>query len=420
MLSLVVFRSLTAAVLVAAPGIAAGAVVLGFMGLVGAPVTVLSNVVPALVMILGYADAMHLSHAWRHHRDRGALALEAERRHSATSAAACMLTALTVAGAFLSLSFTDIALVREFAFLGAAAMVAGCAVVLVVHALAAIAIGRFWQDAGRGAGDVLAADGGAQRRAWARSWCAARGRSRCSLGVAFVVFGAMYLSVPPEHTIREHLPSDNVANAALGRFDQNFRRRLPGEILIPLDGLDPTSPAALARVGAVHRAVAAVPGVHTPLSLWSLVDWLGGAADEATSAKLKALLALARPETVSRLLSADGTALLTVSTEEAPSRVTAALIDGIEAATAAANGGRPLTVTGVTVLTAREAARTINSLNGSLSIAVFGDIFLMVLAFRNLAIGIVSVIANTLAAVRGRRAAPCPGDRECSWKLWWL
>src|SRR5258706_2934953 len=96
----------------------------------------------------------------------------------------------------------------------------------------------------------------------------------------------MYLAVPPEHSIREHLPSNNVANAALGRFDQNFGGAFPVEVLIPLNGADATSPEALAKIGSIHRAVAAVPGVYTPVSLWSLVEWIGGNPAEATAARL--------------------------------------------------------------------------------------------------------------------------------------
>jgi predicted RND superfamily exporter protein len=394
-LSLVAFRSVTAAVLTAVPGIAAGLTVLGFMGILGAPVTVLSNVVPALVMILGYADALHLSHAWRHHRDRGASPREAEWHAQREVGAACMLTALTVSGAFLALSFSDIGLVRNFALLGTVAMIVGCAVVLVVHALVAIAIGRFWKGGSRAVRDLLVsmeAPCGALGR-----FVVAHARPLALLSIAaFIAFGAMYLTVPPEHSIREHLPANDIANAALGRFDQNFGGAYPIEVLIPLEGLSPTSAEALAKVGAVHRAVAAIPGVYTPLSLWSLVEWMGGSVDSATIARLDALLENAGAETASRLVSVDGTALLTVSIKETPSAVTARLVDDIEAAAAKANGGVPLTVTGVTVVTAREAARTIRNLNGSLSLAIFGDILLMVIAFRNVPIGVVSIIANTL------------------------
>jgi len=58
--------------------------------------------------------------------------------------------------------------------------------------------------------------------------------------------------------------------------------------------------------------VAAVPGVYTPLSLWSLVEWMGGAADAATAARINDLLATTDAETASRLLSAGGTALTLV------------------------------------------------------------------------------------------------------------
>src|SRR4029077_4326912 len=110
--------------------------------------------------------------------------------------------------------------------------------------------------------------------------CVARARPVAVVAPAgFVLCGPMSLAVPPEHSIREHLPANNAANAALGRFDRNFGGAYPVEVVITLDGLDASSRSALAKIGAIHRAVATVPGVYTPLSLWSLVDWMGGAAD---------------------------------------------------------------------------------------------------------------------------------------------
>ncbi|MEX0853815.1 MAG: MMPL family transporter [Bauldia sp.] len=394
-MSLIAFRSVVAAVLTALPGIMGGTIVLGFMGLFGVPVTVLSNVVPALVMILGYADGMHLSHAWRHHRDGGASPAEAERMAQKDVGAACMLTALTVSGAFLSLALTDVNLVRQFAYLGAVAMLVGCATVLVVHALAALLIGRFWAVNRSSAGDLLTALAG-PCGALAGFVVKRAGPLALLSAIMFVILGAMYLSLPPEHSVREHLPANNPANAALGRFDATFGGAFPIEVLVPFGGGSPTAPAALAKIGAVHRAVAAIAGVSTPLSLWSLVEWLGGGADAATAGRLSALLDDAEPATLSRLFGKTGTALVTVSVKEAPTYQTAALIEKIERAAEQANGGAPLIVTGVTVVTTREAARTISSLNLSLAAAVFGDILLMVLAFRNLPIGIVSVVANTL------------------------
>jgi predicted RND superfamily exporter protein len=53
-------------------------------------------------------------------------------------------------------------------------------------------------------------------------------------------------------------------------------------------------------------------------------------------------------------------------------------------------------LTGAVVVTNAEASQTIANLNWSLATAVFGDIFLLVIAFRNIPIGIVSSLANTL------------------------
>ena len=49
--------------------------------------------------------------------------------------------------------------------------------------------------------------------------------------------------------------------------------------MVPLEGLAPTSPQALARIRAVHEAVGKVEDTSTPLSLWSLAQWSGGNED---------------------------------------------------------------------------------------------------------------------------------------------
>ena len=84
--SLIIFRSLIGAVMTAVPAIVAGLAVLGGMGLLGVPVTAMSNIIPALAMIVGYADGIHLSHNWRHHRDAGATPCKPSASPSSRSA----------------------------------------------------------------------------------------------------------------------------------------------------------------------------------------------------------------------------------------------------------------------------------------------------------------------------------------------
>jgi predicted RND superfamily exporter protein len=392
-MSLIAFRSITAAIMTAIPAIIGAMIVIGGMGLFGVPVTVMSNVVPALVMILGYADGMHISHSFRHYRDKGLPPRDAEMLAQKDVGAACMLTAITVGIAFLSLSITDIPIIRDFAFTGAVAMIIGCATVLVAHAFGALLIGRFWRERRGPSANLLI---------WLERPCGALGRFVVAFArplsvlsiVLFVVLGAMYFAVPPEHSVSENLPKDDPANAALTRFDTNFGGAFPVEVVVPLGGRSPTAPESLEKIKAVHQAVAAVEGVDTPLSLWSLVDWLGD-IDPPTLKTLDGIVEELTPDTRSRFLGQGGSVLVTANIHEAPNYVTTPLLDRIEAAAKAA-GGDDIAVTGATVVTNRESTRTISNLNFNLATAVVGDILLLVFAFRNLPIGIVSSLANTL------------------------
>jgi predicted RND superfamily exporter protein len=357
----------------------------------------MSNVIPALVMILGYADGMHLSHAWRKHRDEGKSAIDAEWLAQKEVGAACMLTALTVSAAFASLALTDIALVRGFAWTGAVAMLVACPVMLVGHALAALAIGRFWKVNRGAALDVLTRSEGPSEALGRFVVNHARALSVAS-AVLLVVCGALYWMVPPEHSVRENLPAKNEANAALGRYDDKFNGAFPLEVVVPLaPGVAATAPAQLTRVKAVHDALAAaLPDSDAPLSLWSLVQWLGGGADDATSTKLDAILGQLSPQARSRLVGGgSGAALVSANIHDMHARQLTPLIADVEAAVRTA-GGPDVVVTGVVAATNAEASRTIANLNWSLATAVFGDVFLLVIAFRNIPIGIISSLANTL------------------------
>jgi hypothetical protein len=267
-MSLIAFRSIVGASLTAFPAILAGLAVLGGMGLLGAHVTVMSNVIPALVMILGYADGMHLSHAWRKHRDEGKSPLEAEWATQNEVAPACILTALMVAGAFGSLGLSDIALVRGFAISGALAMLVGCPMVLVGHAVGVLLIGRFWAR-GPTTLDLLqrAEEPSAALARFVVTW--SRPIGLISLGLT-VVFAAMYWAAPPEHSVREHLPARNAANAALGRYDAEFGGAF-GPDRGPWSELPVTAPERLRQIGDIQRAAAGIDGVKPPVGVEPLL-----------------------------------------------------------------------------------------------------------------------------------------------------
>ena len=397
LMSLIVFRSFIAALMTALPAMIAGGMVLGVMGLTGVEMTVMSNIIPALVMILGYADATHLSFAWRHNRDLGATPAEAEQRAQREVGPACMLTAITTALAFLSLTISDVGVVSGFGWIGAIGTFLGGMVVLIFHAVLAQTLGRYWKASSRATPNIL----GHLRHPSAvicRFSLKHARRIEILAVVLFIAFATMHFSVPPQHSMREHLSDSKPSNAALGRIDRLFDGAYPMQIVIPLDSLAATSPEGLEKIGKVHAAVAAIDGANTPLSLWSVRQWLGGDIASA-SQRLEKMLADAPPETASRFINLAGTAtLMSVNLREAPTHVIEPLITRVETAARAA-GGSSVTVTGLAVLSARESGRSISILNLSLTLAILSGLVAMMLAFRNWRIGIVAFLPNALPIV---------------------
>jgi predicted RND superfamily exporter protein len=389
--SLIFFGSFVAVVITMGPAVMASGMVLGATGLLGVPMTLMSNVVPTLIVILAFADAMHLSHAWRVHRDAGASPEEAERLAQAEVGPACMLTAITTSLAFLSLTISDVEMLRNFGWLGAAGTLTGGAIVLVVHALLAPRLGRYWHAGGRSRPDLLIRLG--RPCAAVCAWAVRHARSLSAVSAAlFVVLAVMHLSVPAQQSLLEHLPEDNPANAALRRVDAAFGGIHAVQIVVPLEGAAPASPEALDRIGRVHRAIAGVEAGGKPLSLWSLVEWLEGHAT-----RLAGLVDGLSPAAASWFVGRSGDALVTVTIPEAPTAEVEQTIDRIEAAARSAGGD--VTVSGVAVLTARESTRTIGNLKLSLTLAIFAGLGVMMLAFRDWRIGVLAFLPNVLPIV---------------------
>ena len=387
--SWLILGSAAAAVITALPAILAAVWVVGTMGLAGTPLNVMTTVIPVLVLVLGYANAVHMSHGWRRRRLAGDDAGTAGAAVALEVGPACMLSGLTTALAFASFAFASTYTVREFGIVGASATVATMLAVALVHPMLAHAFGRWWTLRHGKAGDRLALErlsGGLVRRAAAWRWMLPAGLA-LSLGLA-----AIYAQVETRYSISEHLAQDHPVNAALLRVDQRFGGALPVHAVVPLGdgGLDDEG---LARVRAVHEAVARLsPGVLSP---WTLA---GFAATPDAAGVAAVLEALPEPQR-HRLLSRDGrSALLTVPVTERPTGEQIAFADRLEAAARAAAPelADAMRVTGMSVTFARESRRIIESLNLSLLAAIVASIAMVAVAFRSLGAGLVAFPPNLL------------------------
>ncbi len=387
-LSFILFRSLAAAVIGAVPAAIAGLTLLGWTGALGLQVTILSNVVPALVMVLGYADGMHLTASLRRFRQQGYELIEAERLALIEVGPACMLTALTTAIAFLSMTLSDVGIVQDFGWIGAIGTILGAIFVLVGHSLFVRVLGRFWRVDGRSASSLLLWLG---KPAGALThWVTGRAWTLAILAVPVtLLFGAAFFAVPPEHSLSETLPERNPMVQSLHTIDNELGGAFPVQIIVPLDGVAADSPEGLAEIRAVHEAVAAVNTASAPLSLWSLAEWAGVGPDETPAVLLSDL-----PEETQRLFVGAPGALVTVYIAEHSTAETAAIVDEIEAA--AHSVAPDAIVTGATVVGSREATRTIGNLNRSLGLAAAIALALVAIALRSVGAGLVAALPNLL------------------------
>ncbi len=123
----VLLRDARMALLAVTPALIGASGVLALSVWLGYPITVLSNVIPILILVLGVANGMHLA---GHLKDGGTV-------HDAiqTVAPACALTAFTTMIAFASIMLTSNEQMFEFAVLGALGTLLAFSIVIATFAL---------------------------------------------------------------------------------------------------------------------------------------------------------------------------------------------------------------------------------------------------------------------------------------------
>jgi predicted RND superfamily exporter protein len=87
---------------------------LGIMGWLGMPVIIINTAIPAIVLVIGIADAVHMLTSWLEARDDGANQVGATQRMLAATGKACFFTTITTMGGFLALQSARLESVMNF------------------------------------------------------------------------------------------------------------------------------------------------------------------------------------------------------------------------------------------------------------------------------------------------------------------
>lgn len=393
------FRQFWAAVIVAAAPILGSFWTLGALGLVGEKLNVINTMLPTLVMVIGFADAMHVMTDIRHALAEGFTPIEASKLAIKHMLVACLLTAGTTAIGFGALALAEVDIIRRFGLAAAAgSLLSLLAVMSLIPLLTSTRLGqrvkaghsqdfvvRHFDVFARGLDWIL-------RHAWPVTIAGTAITLLLSLSMFYLV---------PDNRLIEMIPRDNESYNAVRHIDERLGGSLTTFVVVdwPADK-SLHDPEVLAAIDGVEQMLAGKADLKYPLSVIDLLKALPGTGDLASRAPLLSLVPAdvlrryARPERRRALVSA--------RMADIGSAHSRPLFDSIDADLAKLERQHPgikMELTGTAMIGARSVHKMIESLNQSLlgaAVAIFGSI---AVGFRSIRLAAISVLPNVFPMV---------------------
>jgi predicted RND superfamily exporter protein len=364
--AMVLLRDFRMTVLIVVPAFCGAASVLALSVWLGYPITMLTNVIPILLLVLGGANCLHLARHLRH----GSGSVEETLREIGPASA---LTAITTSLAFASIMITENTQVLEFAILGTFGTLLAFMISLITFSLMALVLG------GRSAKPSRAGTGLAR---WLTGIGTAHARIVVVVALALLVLAAYgFARTTPWVVLDDNLPRDSEVRAANAAVARDFSGLF--QMVVEVDD-------DWGRTQDLAEALIDVAGPEAVLSGPGLAKWRGLGDSEPSGKDLAALppllVDMVRPdETTHRILVSVAEPM---ANEEALSRYRAVY-------DAAMSGGADR-VFGTPVLMHEEGLSLIAELSRSLVIASLGASLFVALAFRSLRVLPLLLIVNVL------------------------
>ncbi|MFN0264003.1 efflux RND transporter permease subunit [Tepidamorphus sp. 3E244] len=372
---------------------------LGGMGWAREDITVVTNVVPTLVMVVTFSNAVHLLLGVRRARIAGVEKHAAIEDAVRTVGPATVMTAVTTAIALLSLALIDRPAIASFGIVGALGATGGCLLVLtLVPALATYLLGPTNPEAElRRANSGLS---GVVRRAgqWTARFVVVRAVILATLGVVLLLVSAwFYWLNGPRFRYGDNLPVHSEVSVAARAIDTRLAGSSSLDLLVTLpDGVAANTTQALD----IARAAGDVLRGHEAIrSVWSLdvvADWYA----RGSGSRADLLAEIGSAPMLERLANAErGLLLVTGHIRDTEASDLLALAARIEPQLAELRDrfpGAAFELTGTALHTARSATQMIDLLSWSLLAAIAMIIVLIGLSLRSLAYGALTILPNLL------------------------
>jgi predicted RND superfamily exporter protein len=391
-LSAAAARSIRSTVVACVPPFVGAVWALGVIGLVGAPVNVLTSVVPSLALVVGTCDSIHFIEDMRRSARRGLDPLAASSGAVRRVGRACGLTSLVTAVGFASLAAARIDAVRTFGIAAAiGALASFCAVTLLTPLIAStrfcsgLRLGRSSRPAGRLAG-ILAGFSVRHARPIVAVAC-----------VSTLLLAVVGSGLDADTRVVDSLPSGAPASRALAGVDADFGGAMGVDIVVGWpDDVDWRDGVVLASLDGVHGVLETAGGISRGISLATVAEPLPPRARSRLDAdQFRDLVA---PE--------ERMALVRARVADLGSRRLEGVYDRVDAGLAELERTHPgwrFELAGMSVVSARNIRQLVRDLGASLllEVAVIGGI--LAVAFRSPLAGVVSLVPNVfpLAVIAG-------------------
>lgn len=400
------FRSLAYVAIAGLPAVVASTWLLGGMGLMGREINVLTNVVPALVMVIVFADALHMLFAIRRNLAAGRSIESAIEQAVIRVGPACVLTSLTTTLAFLSLMLVTHPFVVGFgatAAMGTA--IAYAATMTTLPAASRLLLGKTSSN------DATARTKHGFDRAvdkvceGAATIMVARPGAIAVTGVVLTISAALlHAANKPKYQYRENLPLNNPASTAIEKIDARLAGTSTVRLLLQWpEGRRPKGPELLEVVAAAHRALQEEVLLRDVWSLKGVEDWF--AAGGMDRGELLHFLEKVKSPLSARVYSPDSSsALLTGYFPDRDASILIPVLDRMEKSVERLRARYPdvtMSLTGIIPLSARASYEMIGQLGQSLLVAVALIIILIGIALRSLKAGLLSILPNVLPIAFG-------------------
>jgi predicted RND superfamily exporter protein len=393
LLAFLIFRNIVAMALCALPSFLAIGWFLGGAGLAGISLNFLTNILPVLLIVIVFADTLHLFMKWRSKNAKINDALKALEAAILEIGPACAISSITTAAALLSLCFSGNNGLFELGFAGAAAVIGGFIAIIIGFPVAAYWCIRFeYNPKKTNTSRIEVVSGPAMRVIARKKTVLFAGLFLCGLGLY------AHFNIDSRFRLIDYLGTSSEVGQSEGYIDKTYNGSTPLFAIVNMDtNLALDDPSNEQRV---YDTVDAVTDVFPAGSFYSLADFAdeikkaGGEVNEALIDELPRYL-------TSRFISEDKTKLLVtifssanLSASEMQDR-----LSRLNAALDKRDLGEIVKITGYPVLSGVVAPRLMDNLRISLLLAVVLSIMIITIAARSIKYGFACLVPNLLPIV---------------------